>query len=182
MVSTVASGNTRAYVGGSDICMMYSVVDIAGLNRFTQRVLSNAAAAIAGMAENYVDAEIAPSPKPAIAATQFGVTTPCVTMAREHLEALGYEVIVFHATGIGGGSMESLIASGEFSGVLDVTTTELASELVGATMSAGLHRLEAAGALGASSRVSRGSTLQFSPLRRRFQINSCAISIHQVRL
>jgi uncharacterized protein (UPF0261 family) len=120
MVSTMASGNTAPYVDVKDITMMYSVVDIAGLNALSRRILANAAGAIVGM----VNTEVAPSAdRPMIAATMFGVTTPCVTAARERLESAGYEVLVFHATGSGGRAMEGLIDDGWFAGVLDVTTT-----------------------------------------------------------
>ena len=143
MVSTVASGNISPYVGTKDICMMPSVVDIAGLNHVSRRILGNAAAAICGMVVS--DSISAANEKPAIAATMFGVTTPCVTAARRILEEKGYEVLVFHATGVGGRAMEQLIEDGAFRAVLDLTTTELADELVGGVMSAGPHRLEAAG-------------------------------------
>jgi len=143
MVSTVASGNISPYVGTKDICMMPSVVDIAGLNHVSRRILGNAAAAICGMVVS--DSVSAANEKPAIAATMFGVTTPCVTAARRILEEKGYEVLVFHATGVGGRAMEQLIEDGAFLAVLDLTTTELADELVGGVMSAGPHRLEAAG-------------------------------------
>ena len=143
MVSTVASGNISPYVGTKDICMMPSVVDIAGLNHVSRRILGNAAAAICGMV--VLDSISAANEKPAIAATMFGVTTPCVTAARRILEEKGYEVLVFHATGVGGKAMEQLIEDGAFRAVLDLTTTELADELVGGVMSAGPHRLEAAG-------------------------------------
>lgn len=155
MVSTMASGDTRPYVGATDITMMYSVVDIAGINRISERILSNAAAAIAGMAKVVV--KPTDSAKPLIAATMFGVTTPCVTEARQVLESLGYEVLVFHATGTGGLSMEGLIKGGFVSGVLDITTTELADEMVGGVLSAGPFRLEAAGAAGLPQVVSLGA-------------------------
>jgi uncharacterized protein (UPF0261 family) len=142
MVSTLASGDTKPYVGTSDICMMYSVVDIAGLNAISRRILSNAAAAVCGMVANR-KIEVA-GERPAVAATMFGVTTPCVTAARRRLEEKGYEVVVFHATGSGGQAMERLIEDGAFKGVLDITTTELADELVGGVLTAGPHRLEAA--------------------------------------
>ena len=143
MVSTLASGDTKPYIGTSDICMMYSVADIAGLNVVSRRILSNAAAAICGMvAGQKIDP---PRERPTVAATMFGVTTPCVTAARRRLEEKGYEVVVFHATGSGGQAMEQLIHDGAFEGVLDITTTELADELVGGVLSAGPHRLEAAG-------------------------------------
>jgi uncharacterized protein (UPF0261 family) len=154
MVSTVASGDTRPYVGAVDVTMMYSVVDIAGVNRVSARIMANAAGAIAGM----VGAEVPQlAEKPLIGASMFGVTTPCVTRARERLEQHGYEVLVFHATGAGGQSMEALARGGFLAGVLDVTTTELADELVGGVLSAGPDRLEAAGAEGVPQVVSLGA-------------------------
>ena len=145
MVSTLASGDTRPYVGAVDVSMMYSVVDIAGINRISERILTNAAAAIAGMARAYAGFQLSPGVKLLVGATMFGVTTPCVTEARKYLEERGYEVLVFHATGTGGRSMEALVNGGFLAGVLDVTTTELADELVGGVLSAGPDRLEAAG-------------------------------------
>ena len=155
MVSTLASGDTSPYVQSKDICMMYSVVDIAGINRLSRQILANAAGAIVGM----VNAEVptAAADKPLIAATMFGVTTPCVTKAREVLEAAGYEVLVFHATGTGGQAMEDLVRGGFLAGVLDVTTTELADELVGGVLSAGPDRLEAAGEAGLPQVVAPGA-------------------------
>lgn len=154
IVSTVASGDTRPYVGARDIAMMYSVVDVAGINRLSGRILANAAAAIAGMVG-------APAPelpdRPLVGATMFGVTTPCVTAARELLEGAGYEVLVFHATGTGGQSMEDLVADGYITGVLDITTTELADELAGGVMSAGPGRLEVAGRRSVPQVVSVGA-------------------------
>ena len=144
MVSTLASGDTSPYVQSKDICMMYSVVDIAGINRLSRQILANAAGAIVGMVNADAPAAME-ADKPLIAATMFGVTTPCVTKAREILEAAGYEVLVFHATGTGGQAMEDLVRGGFLAGVLDVTTTELADELVGGILSAGADRLEAAG-------------------------------------
>ncbi len=143
MVSTLASGDTSPYVQSKDICMMYSVVDIAGINRLSRQILANAAGAMVGMVT--AEAPEAVADKPLIAATMFGVTTPCVTKAREILEAAGYEVLVFHATGTGGRAMEELVRGGFLAGALDVTTTELADELVGGILSAGPERLEAAG-------------------------------------
>jgi len=164
MVSTLASGDTRPYVGTKDIAMLYPVVDIAGLNLLSRRILGNAAAAIAGMVtqqetESHED-------KPLIAATMFGVTTPCVTVARHTLEQRGFEVLVFHATGAGGQAMEGLIADGYVAGVLDVTTTELADELAGGVMSAGPHRLEAAAVAGIPQVVCPGAIdmVNFGPL------------------
>jgi len=166
MVSTVASGDTRPYVGAVDIAMMYSVVDIAGLNRVSERILTNAGAAIAGMARAYAGFAPTAATKPLIAATMFGVTTPCVTRAREWLEERDYEVLVFHATGTGGQSMEALIAGGFIAGVLDITTTELADELVGGVLSAGPDRLEAAAARGLPQVVSLGALdmVNFGPI------------------
>jgi uncharacterized protein (UPF0261 family) len=164
MVSTVASGDTRPYVGAVDIAMMYSVVDIAGINRISAQIMTNAAGMIAGAVRSRVPA--VGGEKPLIGATMFGVTTPCVTAARERLEELGYEVLVFHATGSGGQSMEAIAKGGFLAGVLDVTTTELADELVGGVLSAGPDRLEAAGELGLSQVVSLGALdmVNFGPL------------------
>jgi uncharacterized protein (UPF0261 family) len=155
IVSTLASGDTRPYVGATDVSMTYSVVDISGLNRISERILSNAAGAIAGMAK--VSVPESRDARPLIGATMFGVTTPAVTRARERLEELGYEVLVFHATGTGGQSMETLARGGFLAGVLDLTTTELADELVGGVLSAGPDRLEAAGELGLPQVVSLGA-------------------------
>ncbi len=154
MVSTVASGDTRPYVGATDVTMMYSVVDISGVNSVSARIMANAAAAAAAMA-NVTPPQI--ERKPLIGATMFGVTTPCVTRARATLENLGYEVLVFHATGTGGQSMEALADDGFLAGVLDITTTELADDLVGGVLSAGPHRLEAAGRVGLPQVVSLGA-------------------------
>jgi uncharacterized protein (UPF0261 family) len=155
IVSTLASGDTRPYVGATDVSMTYSVVDISGLNRISERILSNAAGAIAGMATTaIVDGGAG---RPLIGASMFGVTTPSVTRARERLEELGYEVLVFHATGTGGQSMEALARGGYLAGVLDITTTELADELVGGVLSAGPDRLEAAGELALPQVVSLGA-------------------------
>jgi uncharacterized protein (UPF0261 family) len=164
MVSTMASGDTRPYVGAVDVSMTYSVVDIAGINAVSARILSNAAAAIAGMAK--AAPPEADSGKPLVGATMFGVTTPCVTRARERLEELGYEVLVFHATGTGGQSMEALVRGGFITAVLDVTTTELADDLVGGVLSAGPDRLEAAGAAGIPQVVSLGALdmVNFGPM------------------
>jgi len=166
LVSTVASGDTRPYVGTSDIAMMYSVVDIAGINAISEPILGNAAAAIAGMAIHRAAWKPAASAKPLVGATMFGVTTPCVTTAREILEGLGYEVLVFHATGAGGRSMEALMEAGFITAALDCTTTELADELVGGVLSAGPDRLEMAGRLGIPQVISLGALdmVNFGPL------------------
>jgi uncharacterized protein (UPF0261 family) len=154
MVSTMASGNVAPYVDVKDVTMMYSVVDVAGLNRLSRRILANAAGAVAGMVEQAVPAG---EDKPLITATMFGVTTPCVTRVRETLEAKGYEVLVFHATGSGGRAMESLIDDGFIAGVADITTTEWCDEIVGGVLSAGPHRLEAAARAGLPQVVSLGA-------------------------
>jgi uncharacterized protein (UPF0261 family) len=155
IVSTMASGDTRPYVGATDIALLYSVVDIAGLNAISERILANAAAAAAGMAKGRPPS--VHEDKPLVGATMFGVTTPCVTEARARLEELGYEVLVFHATGTGGRSMEALMRSGFITASLDLTTTELADELVGGVLSAGPNRLEAAGELGIPQVISLGA-------------------------
>ena len=166
MVSTVASGDTRPYVGAVDITMMYSVVDIAGINRISARILGNAAAAIAGMASAYAQPMAAVAERPLIGATMFGVTTQGVTAARAWLEERGYEVLVFHATGTGGQSMEALAVGGFLAGVLDMTTTELADDLVGGVLSAGPDRLDMAGSLGIPQVVSLGALdmVNFGPV------------------
>ena len=157
LISTIASGDTRPYVGTSDIAMMSSIVDISGLNRLSEPILANAAGAIAGMARVYETFTPSADSRPLIGATMFGVTTPGVTVARERLEALGYEVLVFHATGIGGDTMESLVQSGVITGVLDMTTTEFADAHVGATLPAGPDRLLSAGRAGYPMVVSLGA-------------------------
>lgn len=156
MVSTVASGNVSQYVGTSDIMMYPSIVDVAGLNTISIKIFTNAALAMAGMVKHGIP-EQEVEKKPLIAATMFGVTTPCVDQARAYLEAQGYEVIVFHATGAGGKTMEKLIESHYFDGVLDLTTTEWCDELVGGVLNAGPHRLEAAGRAGVPQVVSVGA-------------------------
>lgn len=160
MVSTLASGNVRPFVGDKDILMLNSVVDIAGINRISRPILRNAAAALAGMvlSRQQTSAQLSPTAdKPLIAATMFGVTTPCVERARKRLEEAGYEVLVFHATGSGGQAMESLIRDGAIAGVLDITTTELADELCGGILSAGPTRLTAAGERGIPQVISVGA-------------------------
>jgi uncharacterized protein (UPF0261 family) len=155
MVSTMAAGDTRDYIGAGDVAMMASITDISGINSISGRILANAAAAMAGM----VDAPAVElgEQRPLIGATMFGVTTPCVTAAREALERDGYEVLVFHATGTGGAAMEGLIDSGFIVGVLDITTTELCDRLVGGVLPAGPERLEVAGRKGIPQVVSLGA-------------------------
>jgi uncharacterized protein (UPF0261 family) len=146
MVSTIAGGDVRPFVGPKDIVMIPSVVDVAGINRMSARVYANAAGAIAGMLK--VEAPATGQEKPLITASMFGNTTPCVDRARCILTDNGYEVLVFHATGIGGRTMESMIADGHIAGCLDVTTTELADEVCGGGASAGPERGMAASRAG----------------------------------
>lgn len=163
LVSTMAAGDVGPYVGALDVTLMYSVVDIAGINSISRRILGNAVAAIAGMAEHYRadrDADRddqAPDEPPLIGMTMFGVTTPAADEARARLTELGYEVLVFHATGAGGRAMEALASGGFLAGVLDLTTTELADELVGGVLTAGPDRLEAVGRAGLPQVVSLGA-------------------------
>ena len=140
LVSTVASGNTAPYVGCCDIALMYSVVDVAGLNRVSCAVLANAANAMAGMV---TATRPAVERKPTLGMTMFGVTTPCVTAVRQTMETRGFDCLVFHATGTGGQAMEKLVASGLIDGVLDITTTEVADEVVGGVFPAGPERFDA---------------------------------------
>ncbi len=157
MVSTLASGQIAPYVGTSDLTMMPAIVDVSGLNRVSRAIFTNAAGAICGMvaaressasptfpishSPNFPTS--ASSSKPLVVASMFGNTTACVTEAKRLVEAAGYEVLVFAATGQGGRAMESLIASGLVAGVLDITTTEWADELVGGVLTAGPERLDA---------------------------------------
>ncbi len=142
MVSTVASGDVKPYVGPSDICMMYSVTDVSGINSVSERVLSNAAHALAGMITHAGRRPSSATTKPAIGLSMFGVTTPCVQGITRQLEER-YDCLVFHATGTGGQSMEKLVESGLLAGVIDATTTEIADEIGGGVLSAGPGRLDA---------------------------------------
>ncbi|MDT2674435.1 Tm-1-like ATP-binding domain-containing protein [Enterococcus dongliensis] len=155
IVSTVASGDTSVYVGTSDIIMMPSIVDVSGLNKISKRIFGNAASAMAGLLNYRFETE--EDDHPLIATTMFGVTTPAVNFARNYLEKRGYEVLVFHATGVGGRTMESLVADGYFKGVLDLTTTEWADQLVGGILNAGEKRLEAAAVAKVPQVVSLGA-------------------------
>lgn len=160
LVSTMAAGDVGPYVGAKDVTLMPSVVDVAGINRISRMVLGNAVAAVAGMAAAYAEAAAAPpdlDEPHLIGATMFGLTTPAVDEARERLTELGYEVLVFHATGAGGRAMEALAADGLLDGVLDLTTTELVDDLLGGVLSAGPDRLEAVGAAGLPQVVSVGA-------------------------
>jgi uncharacterized protein (UPF0261 family) len=164
MVSTVAGGDVSVYVGTSDIMMMPSIVDVAGLNTISLRIFTNAAFAIAGMVK--FEHSEAHEKKPLVAATMFGVTTPAVNFAKAYLEDRGYEVLVFHATGTGGKTMENLVESGYFKGVLDLTTTEWCDELFGGVLAGGPNRLEAAGKNGIPQVVSVGALdmVNFGPM------------------
>ncbi len=153
MVSTVAGGDVSGYVGVADIVMIPAVVDVAGINKISREVFARAAGAVSGMVETQVPPG---EDKPLVAASMFGNTTRCIDVARQVLEEAGYEVLVFHATGTGGRTMENLVASGRISGVLDVTTTEWADELVGGVLAAGPKRLEAAARSGIPAVVAPG--------------------------
>ena len=165
MVSTLACGNTAPYLDVKDIVMFPSIVDVAGLNRISRQILTRAAGAICGMVEVGQASRLSRAgetpalpgdDKPVIVASMFGNTTQCVQHAQKLLEQAGYEVLVFHATGTGGRTMESLIESGMVAGVLDITTTEWADELVGGILSAGPTRLEAAARRGVPAIVTPG--------------------------
>lgn len=173
MVSSMASGDVRPYVGSSDITMMYSVVDIAGINSISAPVLENAVAAITGMARAYSRTSPESRPprlgsggRPLIAASMAGVTTAGVDAARERLTELGYEVLVFHVSGTGGRTLETLAGQGVFAGVLDLTLSELADDLCGGILTAGPDRLSAAGRAGIPQVVSLGALdmVKFGPL------------------
>jgi len=156
MVSTVASGNVAPYLGVKDIVMFPSIVDVAGLNRFSRAVFTRAAATVCALAEANATMPTETDAKPLIVASMFGNTTQCVEHARKRLESHGYEVLVFHATGTGGRTMESLIESGLVAGVLDITTTEWADEVAGGVFAAGPTRLEAAARHGIPAIVTPG--------------------------
>ncbi len=141
MVSTLAAGDTTAYVGTKDIVLIPSVVDVAGVNRISASIFAHAVGAIVGMVETAVPTIEA---KTLIAASMFGNTTKLVDQCRAILDRHGYETLVFHATGTGGRTMESLINEGYFTAVLDLTTTEWADELVGGFLTAGPERMDGA--------------------------------------
>lgn len=153
MVSTAAGGDVSGYVDISDIVMIPSIVDVAGINSISRGVFSRAAGAIAGMVRQQVPRG---EDRPLVVASMFGNTTPAVSTAQKVLEDAGYEVLVFHCTGQGGRVMESIIDSGSVRGVLDLTTTELADELVGGVFSAGPSRLTAAARTGTPAIVAPG--------------------------
>jgi uncharacterized protein (UPF0261 family) len=146
MVSTLGGGDVSAYAGTKDITFMPSIVDVAGINRISRAIYKNAAGAIIGMVQ--AEAPPAPGERPLVTASMFGNTTACVDLARSIMENAGYEVLVFHATGSGGRTMENLIADGYIVGSLDITTTELADEVCGGVLSAGPDRVTAASRAG----------------------------------
>lgn len=150
MLSTLGGSDVSAYSGAKDITFMPSIVDVAGINRISRAIYINAAGAIAGMvqAASAAAGEAPPDEKPLVAASMFGNTTKCVDHARSLLEAQGYEVLVFHATGTGGRTMESLIADGYMAASMDITTTELADYVCGGVFSAGGERCMAAARAG----------------------------------
>lgn len=164
IVSTVASGNSEMYVGTSDLILMPSIVDVAGLNKISRKIFKNAVCSVVGMVTLDTKAE-EEDHLPIIAASMFGVTTPCVTKAKDYLTKQGFEVLVFHATGTGGKTMESLINAGLITGVLDITTTEWCDEIVGGILAAGPKRNEAAALNGVPAIVSVGATdmVNFGP-------------------
>jgi len=165
LVSTMGAGDTRPFVGTSDIAMMFSVVDIAGINAISAEILGNAAAGIAAMAGAHHGREAPSGGRPLVGATMYGATTPCVDHARRWLEQAGYEVLVFHAIGTGGRSMEALMASGHITACLDITTAEVLDEIAGGVFTAGPDRLEMAGSLGIPQVVTLGAVdmIAFSP-------------------
>jgi uncharacterized protein (UPF0261 family) len=184
MVSTMASGNVGPYVDCADLTMMYSVVDVAGINSVSRRVLANAAHAIAGMVRHSLPPA---AEKRTLGMTMFGVTTPCVEAVRKSLEAQGYDCLVFHATGSGDRAMENLVRSGLIQGVIDVTTTAVADELVGGVLACGPHRFDAilesrvpyVLSVGALDMVNFGAkeTVSAKFLGRRFHIHNAQVTL-----
>jgi len=186
MVSTVASGDVGRYVGASDISMMYSVTDVAGINRISEQVLSNAAHALGGMILHKQQGGVSRAEKRSIGLTMFGVTTPCVQMVARALQDK-YDCLTFHATGTGGQSMEKLVDSGLISGVIDATTTEIADHLVGGVFSAGPDRLGAivrtkvpyVGSCGALDMVNFGArdTVPAKFSARKFHVHNANVTL-----
>ena len=155
LISTAAAGDVSPYVGVKDVTMMYSIVDVAGLNSISRQIFSNGVGAIYGMVTQ--DPPPAGEERPLVTASMYGVTTPCVTRVRESLEEAGYEVLVFHATGSGGKSMEALISGGYIKGVADITTHENMDDEVHGIHGAGPERMKAAAAVGIPQIVSMGA-------------------------
>lgn len=164
LLSTMAGGETSVYVGSKDVTLIPSVVDISGLNRLSRLMITKAAGAVLGMASAEVTAET--SSGPMIATSMFGNTTECVDVCRGILENSGYEVLVFHSTGAGGMTMESLIRDGQVEGCLDITTTEIADHFCGGVLSAGADRLSAAGEMGIPHLIAPGciDMVNFGPI------------------
>ena len=192
MVSTVASGNIAPYVGCSDVFVCPSVVDVSGLNAVSTKILTNAANALAGMMNGAAPSQ---PTKPALGMTMFGVTTPCVTGVRQALEEMGYDCLVFHATGVGGQAMEGLVESRFIEGLLDLTTTEVADEVVGGVFPAGAKRFDVLAtreipcvmSVGAMDMVNFGAmnTVPESFKDRKLHIHNsnvtlCAVDDHQI--
>ena len=173
LVSTVAAGDVSAYVGSADVTMMHSVVDVAGLNRISRQIYTNAAAAMAGMVQA-VRPESA-AERPLVAASMFGNTTACIDRARASLDRAGWEVLVFHATGTGGKTMQRLASEGLLAGLLDLTTTEFADEVCGGVFSAGPERVD----IGAATADPVGPR---AGLRRHVQFRFARLGPRQVRL
>ncbi|WP_431035077.1 Tm-1-like ATP-binding domain-containing protein [Streptomyces sp. P6-2-1] len=189
LVSTMASGDVSPYVGEADVTVMHAVVDVAGVNSVSAQIFGNAAAAASAMASEHEARRAAPPAveRPLVGLSMFGLTTPAVDEARAELTALGYEPLVFHATGAGGRALEKLARDGRLAGVLDLTTTELADDLVGGVLSAGPHRLEAAGTRGIPQVVSLGALdmVNFGPresvpaqfAERRFLVHNPTVTL-----
>jgi uncharacterized protein (UPF0261 family) len=181
LVSTMASGDVRGFVGTSDVTLVYSVTDVQGLNRVSRRVLSNAAHAMAGMARGLATTQVTDTPL--IALTMFGITTPGVQRIQSRLEAAGFETIVFHAVGSGGRAMEDMIDAGLIDGVIDFTTSELTDELCGGVFSAGPDRLQAAGRRGIPQVVAPGAleVINFGPrdtIPARYDVPERRVVVH----
>lgn len=194
MVSSMASGDVAPYVGSADITMMYSIVDIAGINSISAPVLTNAVEAVVGMARGFERSSLelrrprlGAGDRPLIAASMAGVTTIGVDAARERLTELGYEVLVFHVSGTGGRTLETLAGQGIFAGVLDLTLSELADDLCGGILTAGPDRLSAAGRAGIPQVVSLGALdmVKFGPMEslpervryRRVRVHNPSITV-----
>ncbi len=162
-VSTVASSDTSPYVGSKDIVLIPSITDVSGLNRISRRVIAQAAAAVSGMAQARVPEAV---DRPIILASMFGNTTDCLNQCRDQLDDAGYEVLVFHAVGSGGRTLETLVTDGLADGVLDITTTEWADQLCGGIFAAGEHRLSAAGEMGVPHLIAPGciDMVNFGPI------------------
>ena len=163
-VSTVASSDTSPYVGSKDVVLIPSIADVAGLNRISRRVIAQAAAAVCGMANTELGESS--DDRPVIVASMFGNTTECLNLCRDRLDAKGYEVLIFHAVGSGGCTLETLVEDGLADACLDITTTEWADELCGGIFAAGDDRLSAAGRKGIPHLIAPGciDMVNFGPM------------------